>query len=169
MKIFKFGGASVKNAQAVKNVVNVLQQEGSENTLIVISAMGKMTNAFENIIDSYYKNNNNLQKNIEFVRIFHFQIINELFENPNPLIIEIEQLFGQLSGFLISNNINDYNYIYDQIIGYGELLSTKIISTYLNKAGITNNWIDVRNYIKTDNNYRDAHVSWENTLSNISK
>ncbi len=168
MKIFKFGGASVKNGQAVKNIVNVLQQEGAKNTLIVISAMGKMTNAFEKIIDSYYKNTPNLEKNIELVKIFHFQIINELFENPNPLIIEIEQLFRQLSGFLISNNINDYNYIYDQIIGYGELLSTKIISTYLNKAGITNNWIDVRNYIKTDDNYRDAHVSWEDTLSNIS-
>jgi len=91
MKIFKFGGASVKNGQAVKNIVNVLQQEGAKNTLIVISAMGKMTNAFEKIIDSYYKNTPNLEKNIELVKIFHFQIINELFENPNPLIIEIEQ------------------------------------------------------------------------------
>ncbi|SDW21544.1 aspartate kinase [Lutibacter oricola] len=169
MRIFKFGGASVKNAEGVKNLVKVLKKEGSSNTLIVISAMGKMTNAFEKIIDSYYKNTKELVTNIETVRAFHTNLVNDLFENSTEILFEIEILFGKLSGFLTSNNSNDYNYIYDQIIGFGELLSTKIVSHYLNEIAITNNWIDVREYIITDNNYRAAKVDWDTTTTNIQK
>jgi len=170
MKIFKFGGASVKDAEGVKNVLRVLNHEGHENTLIVISAMGKMTNAFEKIIDSYTQKTEDLNVNIDAVRDFHLTIINELFEEKNhPIYIEVENLFGQLSGFLIQNKSIDYNFIYDQIIGYGELLSTKIVSAFLNDNNIETNWIDVRDYIKTNANYRDASVHWELTSINISK
>lgn len=170
MKIFKFGGASVKDAEGVKNVLRVLKHEGFQNTLIVVSAMGKMTNAFENIINSYYHKTHDLQQNIEFVRNYHLNIINELFEEKNySIYTEVDLIFGQLSGFLIKNKSIDYNFIYDQIVGYGELLSTKIISTFLNIYEIEINWIDVREYIKTDVNYRDASVNWEQTSKNISK
>jgi aspartate kinase len=170
MKIFKFGGASVKDAESIKNVVRVLQHEGFENTLIVISAMGKMTNAFEEIIHSYYNKKDDLPQKIEFVRNYHFNIIENLFTTNKPVIIlEIEQFFGQLSGFFIQNKVTDYNFIYDQIIGFGELLSTKIVSIYLNEIGIKNSWVDVRDYLKTDDTYRDAYVNWDATLQNISK
>ena len=168
MKVFKFGGASVKDAESVKNVVRVLKHEGIENTLIVISAMGKMTNAFEKIVDSYYSKNDNLAEQIEFARSFHLEIIENLFEDKKQLILfDIEKLFGQLSGFLITNKSKDYNFIYDQIVGFGELLSTKIISVYLNEIGISNKWIDVRDYIITDANYRNATVNWKETAANI--
>ena len=168
MKVFKFGGASVKDAESVKNVVRVLKHEGIENTLIVISAMGKMTNAFEKIVDSYYSKNDNLAEQIEFARNFHLEIIKNLFEDKKQLILfDIEKLFGQLSGFLITNKSKDYNFIYDQIVGFGELLSTKIISVYLNEIGISNKWIDVRDYIITDANYRNATVNWKETAANI--
>ena len=170
MRIFKFGGASVKDAEGVKNVLRVLNHEGIENTLIVISAMGKMTNAFEKIIDSYCQKAEDLNLNIDVVRNFHLTIINELFEEKNhPIFIEVENLFGQLSGFLIQNKLTDYNFIYDQIIGYGELLSTKIVSAFLNENNIETNWIDVRDFIITDTNYRDASVNWELTSKNILK
>ncbi|NOR28783.1 MAG: aspartate kinase [Lutibacter sp.] len=170
MRIFKFGGASVKDAEGVKNVLRVLNHEGIENTLIVISAMGKMTNAFEKIIDSYCQKAEDLNLNIDVVRNFHLMIINELFEEKNhPIFIEVENLFGQLSGFLIQNKLTDYNFIYDQIVGYGELLSTKIVSAFLNENNIKTSWIDVRDLIKTDANYRDASVNWELTSKNISK
>jgi len=170
MKIFKFGGASVKDANGVRNILQVLKHEGFENTLIVVSAMGKMTNAFEKIINSYCKKASDLQQNVEFVRTFHLEIAENLFEDKNHAIFtEVELLFGQLSGFLIENTSADYNFIYDQIVGYGEILSTKIIATYLNEHNIKNNWIDVREYIKTDANYRDAHVNWEQTKALISK
>jgi len=170
MKVFKFGGASVKDAESVKNVVRVLEHEGFEDTLIVISAMGKMTNAFEEIINAYYHKNKTLSGHIDFVRNYHFTIINELFSSKSDeIIIEVEQFFGQLSGFLISNKSTDYNFIYDQIVGFGELISTKIVSSYLNEIGISNKWIDVRNYINTDTNYRDAYVNWAETSHNIQK
>lgn len=170
MKIFKFGGASVKDAEGVKNVLNVLQHEGYKNTLIVISAMGKTTNAFEKIIDSYYNKSSDLGQHIEDVREFHLKIISNLFENKNHSIyMEVEQFLGKLSGFLIKNKSTNYNFIYDQIVGYGELLSTKIVSAYLNDHKLNANWIDVRDYIKTDSSYRDAKINWEQTSIQISK
>ncbi len=168
MRIFKFGGASVKDADGVRNILRILNHEGFKNTLIVISAMGKMTNAFEKIINSYHQKTADLKQHIEFVRTFHLEIIENLFEDKNHQIYtEVELLFGQLSGFLIKNTSTDYNFIYDQIVGYGEMLSTKIISSYLNEHNIENKWMDVRDYIKTDTNYRDAHVNWQDTKARI--
>ena len=170
MKIYKFGGASVKDADGIKNVVRVLRNEGFKNTLIVISAMGKMTNAFEKIINSYHHKTDDLQQNITFVRDYHLEIMNALFNNKTSHVFkEVEALFEALNNFLKFNKSNDYNFIYDQIVGYGELLSTKIVSAYLNEIDIENQWIDVREYIKTDGSYRDAYVNWEETGKNILK
>ena len=170
MKVFKFGGASVKDAEGVKNVIRVLKHEGFNNTLIVISAMGKMTNAFEKVIDSYVYKKENLNNTIEFVRDYHINIINELFSTEkNTILFEVEKLLGELSGFFITNKNTDYNFIYDQVIGFGELLATKIVSAYLNEQQIETKWIDVRDFIKTDANYRDARVNWEDTTANITK
>lgn len=170
MKIYKFGGASVKDAECIKNVVRVLRNEGFKNTLIVISAMGKMTNAFEKIINSYHLKTDDLQQNIAFVRDYHLSIMDALFNNKaHTVFTEVGQLFKELNNFMATNKSADYNFIYDQIVGYGELLSTKIVSAYLNDVGIENQWIDVREYIKTDNSYRDAYVNWEETSKNISK
>jgi len=168
MKVFKFGGASVKDADGVKNVLRVLKHEGFKNTLIVISAMGKMTNAFEKIVNAYCEKNLEVNKNIEFVKNFHLEIVNELFYNKNhPIFSEIEIIFGQLSGFLISNKKSDYNFIYDQIVGFGELLSTKIVCHFLNENNLESNWLDVREFIVTDSHFRDANVNWEITAKNI--
>lgn len=168
MRIFKFGGTSVKDAASVENIVKVLEHEGIENTLVVISAMGKMTNAFEKIVNSYFFNEKDFHQHLSFVRHYHEDIIEGLFpSNKQPVLLEIEKLLEALKGFLISNKSKDYNFIYDQVVGYGELISTKIISSYLIRKGIKNNWIDVRKFIKTDANYRDANVNWEQTRSNI--
>lgn len=164
MRIFKFGGASVKNASAVRNVVRVLQQEGTDSTLVVISAMGKMTNAFEVLIDAYYNRQNNLNEALTFIYDFHFNIIKDLFEIDSENVKNrVNELLGELNGFMIQNESRDYNYVYDQIVGYGELLSTSIVSFYLKSIGIENNWLDVREYVKTDSNYRDAKINWSST------
>ena len=168
MKIFKFGGASVKDAESVKNVTRILQSEGTENTLVVISAMGKMTNAFEEVIDAYYAKKDELSQKISIIEVFHKTIINDLFDKEDSIYKEIDILLGELSWFLARNTSQRYNYVYDQIICFGELLSTKIVSAYLLKIGILNTWFDVRNYIKTDSNYRDAKVDWELTKEIIS-
>ena len=169
MKIFKFGGASIKDAEGVKNLVKVVQQHSSENTLVVISAMGKMTNAFEALIDAYFYKQDALQAKRNQVESFHRNMMDELFEKENEIYLQVDTLFEELDWFLNRNTSQRYNYVYDQIICFGELLSTRIVSSYLKTAQIENNWLDVRNYIKTDSNYRDAKVNWTLTQQIITK
>jgi aspartate kinase len=163
MKIYKFGGASVKDAGNIKNIATILQKEGTKNTLIVISAMGKMTNAFEEVVDAYYQKLDELPTKLHFIEEFHKNIMDELFDKEDLIYSKVDILFSELSWFLERNTSQRYNYVYDQIICFGELLSTWIVSAYLSKIGMENNWFDVRNYIKTDSNYRDAKVNWELT------
>jgi aspartate kinase len=168
MKIFKFGGASVKDAESVKNITQILQSEGTENTVVVISAMGKITNAFEEVIDAYYEKTDALSEKLGVIEDFHKNLMNDLFDKEDTIYKDVDILLGELSWFLARNTSQRYNYVYDQIICFGELLSTKIVSAYLTKIGVVNNWFDVRNYIKTDSNYRDAKVDWSLTQSIIS-
>ncbi len=169
MKISKFGGASIKDADGVKNLVKVLKHEGVENKLVVVSAMGKMTNDFEKIVDAYFYKKTSISDAILNVRNYHLTIIKDLnFDQKNTIFFDFEHIFAKLSGFLTKNTSKDYNYIYDQIVSFGELLSTKIVSAYLTKIGVENNWIDVREYIRTDDFYRDAKVDWTETERIIS-
>ena len=170
MRIFKFGGASVKDAEGVKNVVNVLHQVGYENTLLVVSAMGKTTNAMETVINNYFSDKTTVSYAIQEVLKYHNDILMDLFENDkHPIFKQVKSLFEEVQGFLAWNKSPKYSFVYDQVIGYGELVSSTILSAYLNKVGIENIWLDVRNFIKTDDNYRDATVNWEKTQESISK
>lgn len=168
MRIFKFGGASVKDADGVKNVVSVLRTVGFENTLLVVSAMGKTTNAMEIVVKNYFENEEELLSSIQEVKKYHNGILLELFENENhPVYWKVDGLFAELSSFLGRNKSPNYSFVYDQVVSFGELISTTILSYYLSDIGIKNTWLDVRNFIKTDNNYRDAGVDWEATQENI--
>jgi len=170
MRVFKFGGASVKDAEGVKNVVKVLKEIGHENTLVVVSAMGKTTNAMEAVVNTYFDNKNNISSSIEKVENFHLVILSKLFQNDkHPIFKKVNSLFDEVRGFLAWNKSPNYNFVYDQVVGYGELVSTTIISAYLNESGSKNNWLDVRELIKTDNSYRDTTVDWDETQKNISK
>ena len=169
MQIFKFGGASVKDAAGVRNVAKILEKVGYAHSLIVISAMGKTTNALEVVVNNYFKAPAQLPESLQTIKDFHYQIIRELFNDENhPVYWKVDGLFAELSSFLERNKSPKHSFVYDQVIGFGELLSTTIISQYLNDNGIKNNWIDVRNLIKTDSNYRDAGIDWEETQTNIS-
>ena len=169
MRIYKFGGASVKDADAVNNLKRVLEDTGYEDTFVVVSAMGKTTNAMEAIVDAYFQDKTSVPAAIEEVEQFHQDILAELFEDPShPVYANIQTLFDEVRGFLAWNKSPHYNFVYDQVVCYGELLSTVIISNYLNLSGLENNWIDVRNLIKTDANYRDVRVNWEQTQEMVS-
>ena len=169
MRVFKFGGASVKDADAVRNVVKVLQEVGYDNTLLVVSAMGKTTNAMEEIVNAYFKDKQAIPSKISDIVEYHNNILFELFENKqHPIYKDFKVLVDEINGFVVWNKSPNYNFVYDQIVGYGELISTTIISAYLKEVGIANNWLDVRNYIKTDNSYRDTTVNWEKTQKNVS-
>lgn len=170
MRIFKFGGASVKDAESVRNLVKVLKETGHNDMLIVISAMGKTTNALEKVIHNYFDNTKELQSSIQDVKKYHNEILLDLFDSDNHIVFtQIEDLFKDLTTFFSRNKSPDYNYVYDQVVGYGELVSTLIISAYLNEIGIKNNWLDVRYFIKTDRYYRNAKIDWKATQQLISK
>jgi aspartate kinase len=169
MRVYKFGGASVKDAEGVKNLATVLKTTGYDKTLVVVSAMGKTTNAMELVIKNYFENKSELQSSIHEVIKYHNEILLDLFDNERHNVFDVvKALFDELTIFFKSNKSPDYNYVYDQTIGFGELISTTIISHYLNEIGLNNNWIDVREYIKTDNYYRRSNVNWELTQDNIS-
>ncbi|RKS00862.1 MULTISPECIES: aspartate kinase [unclassified Flavobacterium] len=170
MRIFKFGGASVKDAEGIKNVFSVLEKVGHEDTLLVISAMGKTTNALELVIKNYFEKSNELHSSLQEVKKYHYQILMDLFEDEeHDVYFAVNSHFADLEYFIRSSKSPNYNYVYDQVVSYGEILSTTIVSHYFNQAGLKNNWIDVRNFIKTDNTYRDANVDWEKTQQLISK
>ncbi|MEM8999490.1 MAG: aspartate kinase [Bacteroidota bacterium] len=170
MKVFKFGGASVKDAEGVKNLVSVLQQVGHKDTLLVISAMGKTTNAMEKVVASYFRNHTSFADSLQEVINYHEGILGNLFENRQHTVYEkVYSLFEEVKGFLMWNKSPKYAFVYDQVVGYGELVSTTIVSEYLKSEGLDNEWLDVRNLIKTDHAYRDAQVHWERTEIEVAK
>jgi aspartate kinase len=170
MRIFKFGGASVKDADGIKNVFDVLQKVGYEEVLLVVSAMGKTTNALEIVIKNYFEKSADLNASIQEVKKYHNQILLDLFEDENNAVFNaVNNHFADLDYFLRSNKSPNYNFVYDQVVSFGEIISTTILSHYMNFRNIHTEWLDVRNYIKTDNTYRDAEVNWEITQKNISK
>ena len=170
MRVFKFGGASVKDANGIRNLVKVLEETGHQNTFLVVSAMGKMTNAMEAVVNAYFDDRVGLKNALEEVVLYHQTILEALFEDKkHPVYLKVKLLFEEVQGFLAWNKSPNYSFVYDQVVGYGELLSTTIVSMYLNEVGIKNYWIDIRDFIKTGDNYRDGRVNWEKTQQHISE
>lgn len=168
MKIFKFGGASVKDAAGVKNLVSVLEKVGYKDTLVVVSAMGKSTNALEEIIEQYFQDKTKTPAALLPLKEYHLQIVNDLFQEQKAEVVAVvHQLFEELHTFLKSNKSPDYSFVYDQVVSFGELLSTNIIHYFLLNQGLNSFWLDARNCIKTDDYYRAANLNWELTQSNI--
>ncbi|MFT4598066.1 MAG: aspartate kinase [Bacteroidia bacterium] len=165
MRVFKFGGASVKSADAVKNVSKVLNAHGDGPLVVVISAMGKITNKMEQLVDAYFYNNNMKKQLFDEVKAFHCEITDELlideydYYEVDNLLIELECIIEKKR-----DESSPYDTEYDRIVPFGELLSTKIVSTYLNKIGYKNRWIDARNFVITTNKNRAANVLWEESV-----
>jgi aspartate kinase len=165
MKVFKFGGASVKDAEAVRNVGRIIDRFSSENLLVIISAMGKTTNKLEELVMAFWKNTDKKTQIIEDLKDFHFNIAKNLIEDPKHHIFsDLEDLFMELECLVEKKYPNaGYDEIYDGIICYGELLSTKIVSDYLQNVEIKNKWVDARNFIQTDSIFREARILWGET------
>jgi aspartate kinase len=164
MKVFKFGGASVKDAEAVKNVAVIVKQYLNEELVIVVSAMGKTTNSLEKVVDAYINGKEDLRKLINDVRNYHIAILDQLgFKMEHPLRGEIENSFVEIDWVVEEPNSKGYAFAYDQIVSQGELMSSRIISTYLEENGIPNSFLDVRDVLQTDNTYREGKINWELT------
>lgn len=169
MKIFKFGGASVNSIERIKNIPNILGHYATDDLIIIISAMGKTTNALEKVAESFYQSNN-----AESLKLFteikeqHLTLAQQLLPNTfDDCKAKLVEFFTEAEWLLHDKPVRHYDYYYDQIVSIGELLSTCIISCYLNEIDIVNEWLDVRDILKTDNNFRDAGVDWSKTADKI--
>jgi aspartate kinase len=162
MIVFKFGGASVKSADAVRNIVEILGRYRDQEIVVVVSAMGKTTNALERIIDDYAQRKSKiLMKEFGALKEYHLEVVNELFEDKShPVFAEVEGLFDELAGRLKKEPTLNYDFDYDQLICYGELLSTTIIAHFLEHSGLSARWMDIRRSLKTNNQWREARVDW---------
>ena len=170
MQVFKFGGASVKDAKGVRNVATVLETTGPKQKVVIISAMGKTTNKLETIISLYFSKSKDFSVAISELKNDHYEILDELFEDRSyPVYTRTNYFFDEMSIFFDRNKSPNYDFVYDQVVGFGELISTSIVSYYLKSVGLDNVWHDCRNLIDTDDTYRDAEVNWENTQQKIFK
>lgn len=158
MNIFKFGGASVCNAESIRNLLKILNTQKT-NLIIVVSAMGKMTDALEQVCNDYFHKTESFGQSFDKVRVFHQNIVHDLFgDNDEEVNGKINALFEELQEILDSEPSLCYDYEYDRIVSFGELLSTTIVSAYLNKQGRKIKLIDIRKCLKTDETYRDANI-----------
>lgn len=166
MRVFKFGGASVKNAEGVRNLFSILKKYNEDKIVVVISAMGKTTNALESLLQKAI-NKEEFIKDFDQLRDFHLVICNELFDSKHPILSMVEELFKELLYKLQKLEKQQYDFHYDQIVSTGELLSTKIVEAFLKSQSCLSQWIDARDYIKTDTTYRSAKVDLQKTEQNI--
>ena len=167
MKVFKFGGASIKDISSIKNILKIISTYNEDRLVIVVSAMGKTTNALELVVHNYFNNKENLQASISEVYNFHSEIINNLFEKSHPIFSDISKSFEKLNSFIKANKSPSYSFVYDQIVSIGELLSSRIIHHFLLNNNINCSFIDARNCIKTNSKYRGAKVEWDITNEKI--
>ena len=164
MKVFKFGGASVKDANGIRNLYQVIQKKGGQDTVVVVSAMGKMTNALEAVVEAYFEAPETIATHITQIQAYHFSHIDELFgAEAKAVKSQVLDMFQELKDFIKTNKSPNRSFVYDQLVSFGELVSTTIIAAYLNAQGIEATWLDARNCIKTDAYYRDANLDWEKT------
>jgi len=168
VEVYKFGGASVKDAEAIRNVGNILENQSPRPLAVVISAMGKTTNALEEIIKAHYAQSDQLHSLVTYLKDYHEDIAKELLaDQADPLLTDLHDLWVELNWILEDEPHPNYNYHYDQIIVFGEIASTKIVSAYLAKANIRHQWMDARSMIKTDTEFREARILWDSTQEAI--
>lgn len=171
MKVFKFGGASINSFERIQNLAKILKEYKGEKILIIISAMGKITNALEKVAEEFYAG-----KKEEALMLFekikqnHLNLLKyAVTQQWEAATNELQNFFTEVEWLLHDKPVKEYNYYYDQIVCAGELLSTSIVSFYFNEEKLNNKWIDVRDLLRTDDTFRDAVIDWEVTQKNTTE
>ena len=165
MRVFKFGGASVKDVDSIKNLSSILKNQyvKNEDLVVVISAMGKMTNAFESLLFAYLEQSNEQELLFEEIKQFHLEIMNQLFSKDHKIYEEVSNHLVEIEWLLEEEVTREKEYYYGQMVSMGEILSTSIVASFLNEEGHSTEWLDARGLIRTDNQYRSAKVDWSVT------
>lgn len=169
MKVFKFGGASVKEAEGVRNVTNIISSYKNEALLVVVSAMGKTTNALEELLQLSLEHQS-YQDEVNALYDYHQQIVKELFDNIHHEVhFQLAQRFQSLARALQKAKKQNASQAYDEIVAHGELISTTIVQAYLAESGLPSRWLDARDYISTNSLYKEAQINWSMTSSKINR
>lgn len=166
MKVYKFGGASVKDASGIKNLANIVSKENS-CLIVVVSAFGKTTNALELVLRSWLAGEKKFRDSLDNIYLYHLSFIEELFPSGNPVKGKIDRSFAKLKEYLNSAKRSSYDYEYDQVVSNGEVWSTIIVAEYLKKAGLHAEWVDIRENLVTDDRYRDANILWSESTNRL--
>lgn len=163
-KVFKFGGASLKDAPAIVNVGEILKNHASETILIVVSAMGKMTNALEKLVDAHAQQDGTATELWEAIKQAHYQVLHDLLKDQtHEAFVSLNDAFVEVEWILEEEPYENYDYLYDQIVPIGEIAASIITAAYLNHIGLTTQWTDARDVILTDDIFREGWVQWEET------
>ncbi len=168
MKVFKFGGASIANAEAIMNTCNIILNNKNEDLVVIISAIGKTTNLLEEIVQQFF-NHEDYSKTLYQLLDNHLGIVHTLFEGKEDNHPQTDSMITNFKSQLHREPSENFDYDYDQIVSFGELISTSILSDYLSYIGIENKWVDARHVVRTNNKYREGIVNWEKTQKKISK
>ena len=165
IKVFKFGGSSLRDATAIKNVASILQNHKEKRLAIVVSAMGKTTNALETVVEAHAARDGQAFSILNDIKAHHYRIIDELFDKKEEEVYTaVNDTFVEVEWVLEEEPHENYDYMYDQIVSVGELVSSRIVAAYLNKVGLPTQWLDARDIILTDDIFREGWVQWEETL-----
>jgi aspartate kinase len=166
MKVYKFGGASVKDAPGIRNLASIVSA-GEDNLVIVVSAFGKTTNALEKVLDSWLKGEQGYEDNLDEISRHHLSVIDVLFTDSSVVAGKVEKSFSILREYLRGENRGNYDFEYDQVVSFGELWSTIIVAEYLRTVNPETEWVDIRRNLLTDDRYRDANILWEESSVRI--
>jgi aspartate kinase len=166
IKVFKFGGASLKDIENIKNVAAILKKYEKESLVIVVSAIGKTTNALEEVVASYFAQDGKAFDILTQIRQNHEALMGNLFEKNDDVYAHVNDTFVEVEWILEDEPHDAYDYIYDQIVSVGEMVSSKIVAAYLNKVGLKTTWLDARDVLKTDETWRESVLDWQATIAN---
>ena len=167
IKVFKFGGASLRDTDNIKNVADIIQKNNKIPLLVVVSAIGKTTNALEDVVRAYFAQNNAANDILNTVRDNHVVVMQKLFDKDDEIWAQVNDLFVEADWVLEDEPHDAFDYIYDQIVSLGELLSSRIVAAYLKKLGVKTSWLDARDVVRTDNTWREAAIDWQITENKI--
>lgn len=169
IKVFKFGGASIKDAAGIRNVHKILTQFKEEHIVVVVSALGKTTNALEKVIDAYFAQDGKAAEYLMDVKKVHYQLMGELFEANHPVFGAVNDVFVEAEWVIEDEPQDEYDYVYDQIVCIGELASSSIVAAYLNQEGLKADWKDARGLIKTNETWRESRILWDETMECVER
>lgn len=167
IKVFKFGGASLKDAAGIRNVASILAGYTDQPLAIVVSAMGKTTNALEEVVRSYFRQDGTVERVLDAIKQNHYRLMEELFDRSDEVFDQVNDIFVEIDWVIEDKPQDSFDYVYDQVVSIGELVSSRIVAAYLDRSGLATEWVDARDLLLTDETWRESIIQWDETIDRV--